>query len=166
MTGRFLQYSLTARSLARMLLIPGQVHQAMGFQGTVFRPMRSAKGTGRDSSSAEKFDERQILIGGRLRAGMTGQRTAAGRSFSFGKSLGINAQKGAHVTILSPAFSSLPKNFRQTAGCRPVSHPVAGAKRVPAHKGEKPQQMTRSQRKLELRPITWRKPRAFHDNRK
>jgi hypothetical protein len=112
-----------------MLLIPGQVHQAMGFQGTVFRPMRSAKGIGRDSSSAEKFDERQILIGGRLRAGMTGQRTAAGRSFGFGKLLGINAQKGAHVTILSPAFSSLPKNFRQTAGCRPVSRPVAGAKR-------------------------------------
>ena len=61
-----------------MLLIPNNVNQTMDFQGTIFRPMRRAKGIGRGSSSAEKFGKRQILIGGRQRKGMSGQSAAAG----------------------------------------------------------------------------------------
>ena len=109
----------------------------MDFQGTNFRPMRRAKGIGRGASSVEMSGDRQILIGGRLRAGKSGQRAAAGRNSDFDNLLGIRDHKRAIVTILSPAFSSQLPNFRQTAGCRPVSRPVAGAETVPAHKGEK-----------------------------
>jgi hypothetical protein len=116
-----------------MLLIPNNVNQTMDFQGTDFRPMRSAKGAGRSASSAEKFGF-QILIGGRLREGMSGQSAAAGGA---GNPLTIRNQRRvseAHfVTGMSQSFPSPRTNFRQDAGCRPVSQPAAAGKTLVAN---------------------------------
>lgn len=116
--------------LARMLLFLCDVNQTMEFQGTDFRQMKHARGVGRASSSVEKFGDRLILIGGRLREGMSGQRAAAGGTRGAANVLAIRALS---VTTMSHSSPFPGAAFRQSAGCRPVSHPVAATQNVAAH---------------------------------
>lgn len=119
--------------LARMMLIPNNVNQTMDFQGTFFRPMRRAKGAGRCTSSAVKFGF-QRLKGGRPCIGMSGQHAAAGRVKSWmSPQLRISLVPRDKGRMAADRFVTTSSHtspfrgilFRHSAGCRPVSHPVA-----------------------------------------
>ncbi len=131
--------------LARMMLNPNHVNQTMDFEGTYFRPMRRAKGAGRCTSSAVKYGFSH-LTGVRPCAGMSGQRTAAGRQAGSARAARRTPNAADAVSFFPlgmPNFPSVTTTsqtspfrgifFRHSAGCRPVSHPVAAVQTTAAN---------------------------------